>query len=392
MKNKELRILAVIPTGFCYGLQIGTIEFFSRFPDEIKSHFLLTRWGNGEFEKLLNRHGIPYSYSWIGMFSRKMDWKNIRMSLLTLFKLPRLYYDFIKLIRKQNPDILFFANHHELILLYPVLRFIKKKVVCHMHDPSPAIKFQKKTFSYYGKRVDQFISITESVRQRTIALGCDPEKIKTIRMSTTIHPERNFGRKNEFCEKAGWPQNVFIIGITGQMTLTKGVLDVVEAFKLVNERNPATRLVIGGKPIEPFYTELKQHINNWNLEHLVYFPGWLPDVTSYFHNIDVHVLASRHEEGLGLTIAEAMVASVPVVITKSGGAVELVDDGVTGFVVEKANPRQMGEKLNELSENSELYRLFARAARTRVETYFNIDKEVKVMVELFYSLTDPNVR
>src|SRR5205085_3779166 len=114
------------------------------------------------------------------MFSRKMDRVNLKMSLHALIKLPTLYFDFIRLKKKLRPDILYFANHHELIMLYPVLLFSKTKIVCHMHDPAPAIPFQIKSFKKYGGLVNAFIAVSENVRSRTIALGCRPEKIKTI--------------------------------------------------------------------------------------------------------------------------------------------------------------------------------------------------------------------
>lgn len=147
-KTDKIKILAIIPSGFCFGLQHVTIDFFSMFPQNVQSHFLLTKFGNGDMEKMLRIKNLAYSYSWLGMFSRKLDALNIRMSLHSLIKLPKLYYDFIKLKKKFKPDVIYFANHHELILLYPVLLFNKVKVVCHMHDPAPAINFQKKTFGF----------------------------------------------------------------------------------------------------------------------------------------------------------------------------------------------------------------------------------------------------
>src|SRR5205085_2664671 len=98
--SSKLKILAVIPSGFCFGLQHITVDFFSRFPGNIESHFLLTKWGNDELERLLKQKNIPYSFSWLGMFSRKMDRVNLKMSLHALIKLPTLYFDFIRLKKK----------------------------------------------------------------------------------------------------------------------------------------------------------------------------------------------------------------------------------------------------------------------------------------------------
>jgi glycosyltransferase involved in cell wall biosynthesis len=382
----ELTILATIPSGFCFGLQHITVDFFSYFPGNVHSHFLLTRWTRGEMEKLLKEKNIPYSFSWLGMFSRKMDWVNLKMSLHALIKLPKLYVDFIRLQKKLKPDILYFANHHELILLYPVLLFSKRKIVCHMHDPSPAIPFQQWTFKWYTRKVTRLIAISDNVRKRTIALGCPPAKIDTIHNGIIIPPAGKNPRLQELCSKAGWPRDVFIIGITGQMTATKGSMDLLEAFKLLHERNPKARLVIGGKPQEPQLGDLRQKISEWGLDGLVYFPGWLPEVSVFFQNIDLFVLASRHEEGYGLVVAEAMAHYLPVVITASGGAVEIVENEISGYIVPKRDPRAMSEKLYQLSVNSEIYKRMSGAARKRVEVEFNIEQQTKILVDYLFKL------
>ena len=391
-KDNKLSILATIPTGFCFGLQHITVDFFLRFPSTVSSHFLLTRWGNGEMESLLKKNNIPYSFSWLGMFSRKMDWFNLKMSIHAFIKLPKLYFDFIRLQKKTKPDILYFANHHELILLYPVLLFTRTKIVCHMHDPAPAIPFQKKTFKRYGKIVDKFIAISDNVKMRTIALGCAPEKIITIHNGITIPVLENNGRLNDLANKAGWQPDVFIIGITGQMTATKGHEDLLIAFKKVHEKNPNARLLIGGKPKEPFYSELKKNINESGLDNFVSFTGWLEEVSVFFQNIDVFVLASRHEEGYGLVVAEAMAHKLPVVITASGGAVEIVDDQQNGYIVPKTDPGAMAEKLLSLSVNPADCRKFGENGRIKVTREFNIQKQTRVFVDYLLTLKDPDVR
>ena len=385
MSNK-LKVLATIPSGFCFGLQHVTVDFFSRFPEDIQSHFLLTKWNNGEMEKLLKKYNIPYSFSWLGMFSRKMDLVNIKMSLHALIRLPKLYIDFIRVQKKVKPDILYFANHHELILLYPLLLFTKKKVVCHMHDPSPAIPFQQKTFRKYNKVVDSYIAISENVRERTIALGCNPEKIKTIHNGIIIPQVEREARKNTFAQQAGWNNDVFIIGITGQMTEKKGHLDLLAAFKIVAGKNPLARLVIGGKKQEPLYSILKETILKLQMEKLVFFSDWLPDINLFFQSIDVFVLASRHEEGYGLVVSEAMVNYLPVVITKSGGAVEIVEEGKSGYIVPKEDPQTMAQKLYELSADLSLCETIGQNGRERIIQHFNLKNQAEELAVFLRNL------
>jgi glycosyltransferase involved in cell wall biosynthesis len=374
LMNNQKKLLAIIPTGFCFGLQHVTIDLLNATKNELDTHFLVSNWSNGDFEKLLNKSGFTYSYSWLGMFSRKTDWHNLKMSMVALIKLPLLYWHFIGLLRSKKPHILFFANHHELILLLPVLWFVRTPVVCHMHDPAPAIPFQQKTFSCYGKRVNLFIAISNDVKRRIILLGCASDKIKVVHNGIFLPKAISGNRNNDFIISAKWAEDVFIIGISGQMTETKGHEDLLDAFEIAYLQNKKLRLVLGGKQLEPMYFKLKEQIKAKRLENVVFFSGWLANASLFYKSIDVFVLASRHDEGFGLVVAEAMANLRPVIITRSGGAAEIVENGKSGIIVEKKDTAAMALAMLRYASDIKFYKFIQQKARVRIEDYFNINK------------------
>ncbi|MBW4890091.1 glycosyltransferase family 4 protein [Mucilaginibacter sp. HMF5004] len=391
MANQKLKIFAIVPSGFCFGLQHVTIDFFKHF-NKTESLFLVSGWNDGEFIKLLNSNGLKYTISWLGMFSRSLAWYQIKMSLSALIKMPRLYYDFFKVLKNFKPDVLFFANHHELILLYPALKLTKVPVVCHMHDPAPVIPFQKKTFAHYNSVVNHFIAISDNVRERTIELGCPPEKITTVHNGIELPPEKRVARNNSFIEQFNWQHDVFIVGITGQMTHTKGHQDLLSAFKIAYSKNPKLRLVIGGRFIEPLYSELQACIKEWQMENVIVFTGWLPSVNTFFNGIDLFVLASRHDEGYGLVVAEAMATNLPVIITHSGGAVEIVEDGINGYIVPKSDVQMMAEKISYLSANPELASQMGDKGRQHIEQNFAMKHQAGLLENLVIKISTDAIR
>jgi glycosyltransferase involved in cell wall biosynthesis len=308
------------------------------------------------------------------------------MSLAALVKLPILYFHFIILLRSKKPDILYFANHHELILLLPVLWFIKTPVICHMHDPPPNISFQKKTFSCYGKRVNQFIAISYDVKNRIVLLGCPSEKVKVIHNGIYLPKDIFSTRDSNFVISAKWSKDVFIFGITGQMTETKGHEDLLVAFASAYQQNKQLRLVFGGKQLEPMYSKLKTQIKAKNLEKLVYFSGWQSDANNFYRSVDVFVLASRHDEGFGLVVAEAMANLRPVIISRSGGAVEIVENNQSGIIVERRDTAAMSEAMLRYAEDRSFYKFIQQQARFRIENHFNINKAANIFSDTISQL------
>lgn len=368
-----MRVLVIIPSGFCFGLQNVTLAFFGALRGDVDAHFLNSRWNDGELPRRLSELGIPQSMTWFGMFSRRLDTANLRMSLEQLWRLPVVYRDVIRAYRRLKPDVVFMANHHEIILLWPLLLAFRDKVVCHMHDPPPAVPFQKLSFFFWRRAVGRFVCISHSVQNRLARLGrplSDGAVIHNgvqVRELTTPHQ-----RGSQFCTRFGWPADAVIVGITGQMSAQKGHEDFLEAARLISEDNNNVRFVIAGKPGESFQRQLGELIAAHGLQSLVGFPGWLNESSEFFDGIDIFVMASRHEEGFALVVAEAGERGVPVVCTRSGGAVEVVVDGVTGVIVNRSRPSEIAAAVERLVRDPNGRRAMGEAARDRVRREFDV--------------------
>jgi glycosyltransferase involved in cell wall biosynthesis len=126
------------------------------------------------------------------------------------------------------------------------------------------------------------------------------------------------------------------------------------------------------------------------MEDLVAFSGWQPNVDSFFNNIDLFVLASRHDEGYGLVVAEAMAYGLPVVITNSGGAVEIVENGINGYIVEKRDVEMMAQKIVLLSNNLHLSHAMGQSGYKRINSKFNIKNQVTHLQTLLLTLKNKN--
>ena len=373
LEINKLRVLAIVPSGCCFGLQNLTLAFFARLHPRVQCHFLNTRWSDGEFSRRLSELGIPHSATWFGMFSRRLDPANLKMTLACLWKLPVAYFDFLRLYWRFRPTTIYLANHHEVILLWPLLILFRRQVICHIHDPPPALAFQKISFFFWRRAVGRFLFISENTRERLSWLGALTDRDRVVHNGVEVReltlPRR---RSRRFCQEFGWPDTALVVGLTGQMSAHKGHEDFLAAARLLKERNSNLRFVIAGRQHTSFFSRLRQLVLEWGIDRVVGFPGWLPQAQEFFEAIDIFVLASRHEEGFGLVVAEAGERGVPVVCTRSGGALEIVIDGRTGILVDKNHPEQIALAIERLAEDPRLAAEMGVAGRQRVSQDFNL--------------------
>lgn len=93
-------------------------------------------------------------------------------------------------------------------------------------------------------------------------------------------------------------------------------------------------------------------------------------------------------ENFPYALLEAMSCGVPVIGTCTGGLPELIEDGVSGFVIPPADPAALTESLCRLLEDGDLRRRMGRAARQRVEERFSVESVVPQMLDVYWAVRE----
>jgi glycosyltransferase involved in cell wall biosynthesis len=173
------------------------------------------------------------------------------------------------------------------------------------------------------------------------------------------------------------------IAYAGRLIDGKGVDVLLRAFA-AGAAGEGVRLRIGGDgPARPTLERLASELG---LNGAVEFTGWNFDMPSFWRACDVAAMPSdRFVESFGMAAIEAMACSTPVVVTENGALPELVDDGVTGFVVPRGDARSLADALLSLTRDRERRRAAGRAARARCEERFDIGACASAYLSLFQS-------
>ena len=177
------------------------------------------------------------------------------------------------------------------------------------------------------------------------------------------------------------------IGVFGRIRKQKGTDLFIEAMCRLLPRYPDfTAVVIGlATPQEKAYeNELKQKVEAAGLKNRVVFLGELPenDVPGWFRKLTVFVGPQRNE-GFGLTTLEAMASELAVVATKAGAARHLIEENVTGHLVEIEDVDALTARIGDLMADPVKAVAFGRAGRQRVVERFAIEREAEGIFRVY---------
>ena len=183
---------------------------------------------------------------------------------------------------------------------------------------------------------------------------------------------------------AGVSNGRFVVGNVKTLAPKYGIDVLIKAFKLVVDRNSTldTELrIYGTGPCRMEYEQLAQDLG---IADKVKFMGWvdnaqLPEVYSSF-SVSVSVSDS---ESFGVVAVEAMACECPVVTSDADGFTEVVESGVTGFVVPKRNVEATANAIQRFIDDSTLSSKMGAEGRKRVLNLYDWENNVNTMFSIY---------
>jgi len=178
--------------------------------------------------------------------------------------------------------------------------------------------------------------------------------------------------------------NTFWLGTAARLVGVKNLDMLISAAKILKEKNVVDFKVsiFGEGPLEK---TLQQKIDLYDLKDNVYLHGHNNDLLPVLTALDVFVLTSFNE-GLPMSLLEAMSVGTVPVCTKVGGMKEVIEESKSGYLVESNNASQLADVLLFLYNNKELRVTFGNNAKNRVREKYSMENNVKTLLGLYESL------
>jgi glycosyltransferase involved in cell wall biosynthesis len=183
----------------------------------------------------------------------------------------------------------------------------------------------------------------------------------------------------------GIPGDARVIGAVGNLYPVKGHAHLLRAMPAILAAHPATHLIILGRGA--LEQAIRAEVHTLGIATHVHLLGHREDVPRWLAAMDIFVLPSL-SEGLPLSVLEAMAAGRPAVASGVGGVHEVVEDGVTGFVVPPASPEMLAARIVELLENHALSVAMGAAGQARVRLRFSVDQMARDYGAMYRTMLD----
>ena len=155
----------------------------------------------------------------------------------------------------------------------------------------------------------------------------------------------------------------------GRLGKRKGTYDLLDAVAMLRPRYPMLRVVLAG---DGQLEQLATRVRELGLGDCVTIQGWVggDEKKALLKRAWLYVLPS-YNEGLPMSVLEAMAAALPVIATTVGGIPEAVRDGSEGFLVQPGDIRALAEKMASLLADKEMCHEMGKAAWTRALSTFS---------------------
>jgi len=297
------------------------------------------------------------------------------------------------IVKKENIEIIHARGLRHLLPAYFASKQLPWKIAIIETEHTSAhlsSKWKRFVVPYLLNRyVDLELSISNVFGNDLISYGLNPSKVKTVHNAIDLEVfDCDQSRKYSRVSKLKFLQmsDPLIVQVAN-LYPWKGYEYSIGAFAKVNKRYPETRLLIVGDG--PLRGKLESLVVRLKLTDHVEFAGLVPNrcIPYILSHSDIFILSSLHEV-LPRSILEAMAAGKPVIAPHIGGIPEMVNEGVTGYLIPPKDLNSLASKILELLKNKNLAERMGKAGRKLIEQKFEINTIAEELEKIYQEVVE----
>lgn len=342
-----MNILQILPSLEVGGVETGTIDL-ARYLVR-KGHKSIVISGGGRLVRELDKIGSRHYALPVG-----------KKSIINIIRMVRAVAD---IIRNEDIDIVHVRSRVPALIAFLASRLTNRVFITTAHG------YYKKHSLSRVMGWGRFVIVPSNIIAKHMVndFGVPHERIRFIPRGVDLSRFK-FRDPNTYSTKS------FTIGIVSRITPLKGHSDFIKAISLLYRKIPNLKVIIvGSAPKDKYKEDLDLLIRRLGLTSTIEFAGAQEEIPSIMKQLDCLVSATITPEAFGRSIVEAQASGVPVVSTRVGGTVDIIEDNKTGLFCNAEDPHDMADRILRLYQDRSLWEVLAIQGRRRVEENFNLD-------------------
>ena len=390
-----MRIVYLNHSGKVSGAEISFLTFFKSLKGRKEIGLILVCPAKEALKRRAQSMGLPVmdikSFE-AGFTINPLSFINCGVRLLIIAR------RFASIVKEFNADLIDANSVRAGLVACTSTLFHKIPIVVHVRDCVPRNRIGILTRRIIASRASNILANSSYVAHHFALDGSMLGKTEVVYNPLDLSTFDSEGVDgNEFKKMFKLNGSYPLLGVVGQISPWKGLVDVIRAMPKVLSYFPEARLLVVGEPkfdtVSARYNnvaylkELQSLMEELNLKKQVIFTGECSDVPQIMKTIDLLILASW-EEPFGRSLIEAMAMEKPVISTNIGGPTEIVGDGETGVLIPPKNPDKVAQVVIELASNRKKSEEMGKRGREEVWRRFNTDTYVARVLSIYKRILD----
>lgn len=363
-----MKILFLDQSGKPGGAELCLIDIAKPYRDNC----LVGLFADGSFKQLLEQQQIPVQV----LATQAIKVRKQSSLVQSLGSVGSLIPLLIQVVQKAREYDLIYANTQKALVVGALASFLSRRpFVYHLHDILSTEHFSRTNLkiavTLANTRASLIIANSKASQAAFIEAGGRSDIIDVVYngFETELY-QTDPGDIRKLKQQLELDQG-FIVGHFSRLSPWKGQHILIEALAHCSE--DITVILVGDALFgeDDYVQQLHKRIAELGLEKRVRFLGFRSDIPQLMAVCDLVVHSSTAPEPFGRVIVEAMLCGRPVVATQSGGAVELVEPGINGFLVQPGDPQQLAEIIITCRNQPEQTAAIAKSARDTASKRFH---------------------
>lgn len=373
MKQVKLSVMQVLPALVSGGVERGTIDIADAL---IKNnHHAIVVSSGGPMVEQLEELGATHIKLPVHSKNPYTTWKNS----LALKKLIQAY----------KVDVVHARSRAPAWSCFWATKYTQTKFITTFHGAYSHQNYFKRLYNSVMLRSDTTIAVSHFIADHISNVY--PSHTQNVQViyrginTELFSPSKALNARADILRKK-WciPNHKKIIMLPGRLTRLKGHIPLIQAIATLDTSNIICLFVGDHHGNINYQQELKKHISEYNLEHIIYLVGSCNDMTAAYCLANIVVSASVKPESFGRITCEAQAMNCLVVATNHGGTTEVLSPSQQDLLCSPNNNHALAESLKKaLTINVQESIKITQESRNFIEENFTLNKMCQATLAIY---------